>query len=371
MNKKSTLYKTLKYTLGLKRPHNSQTNVDFTNWLATAMPQCVWDKSFIDPCGNLHVDYRTESRHRTLFVAHVDTVHRVEGKNKITMANTKWLACNAPLGADDGAGVALLIHMLDEGVHGYYIFTQGEEVGGVGAKYLANNYPTLLADFDRAIAFDRRGIDSVITHQGWARCCSDAFAEALSHALNVDGQTNGMMYSPDDSGVYTDTAEFTDIIPECTNISVGYDHEHTELESLDLVHYEQLSKQVLLIDWDGLPTSRDPKIHESKWGQDSYAYNWDKTIDNSFSYGKDMTAYKEWYMSDVQDALLDAQAGMLDFLLEIMAEAVYPEDVGMAVKMIDRRLITDDWIEDALSRAWIEDPDTLLTALFDSVYTYV
>ena len=89
MNKKSTLYKTLKYALGLKRPHKSQTNIDFTNWLATAMPECVWDKSFIDACGNLHVDYRTESRHRTLFVSHVDTVHKVEGKNNITMTATK------------------------------------------------------------------------------------------------------------------------------------------------------------------------------------------------------------------------------------------------------------------------------------------
>jgi len=376
MNKKSTLYKTLKYALGLKRPHKSQTNIDFTNWLATAMPECVWDKSFIDACGNLHVDYRTESRHRTLFVSHVDTVHKVEGKNNITMTATKWSACGAPLGADDGAGIALLMHMMHEGVNGYYIFTQGEEVGGIGAKYVAKNYPDLLAEFDRAIAFDRRGIDSVITHQGWSRCCSDVFAQELSDALNVDGHTDVMMYSPDDSGVYTDTAEFVDIIPECTNISVGYDREHSEFESLDLVHYEQLSKQVLLIDWDALPTSRDPSVHESKWDQSDYTYggytyNWDKTTDNSFSYGKDMMSYKECFMADVQDALLDAQIGMCDFLLELMAEAVYPEDVGMAIKMIDRSRMTDDWISEALARAWVEDPDTLLIDLFDSVYAYV
>jgi len=376
MNKKSTLYKTLKYTLGLKRPHKSQTNVDFTNWLATAIPESLWEKSFIDACGNLHVDYRTSPRHRTLFVSHVDTVHRVEGKNAITMTDTKWSACGAPLGADDGAGVALLMHMMHEGVNGYYIFTQGEEVGGIGAKYVAKNYPDLLAEFDRAIAFDRRGIDSVITHQGWSRCCSDAFAQDLSNALNVDGHTDVMMYSPDDSGVYTDTAEFVDIIPECTNISVGYDREHTEFESLDLVHYKQLSEQVLLIDWDTLPTSRDPKIVESKWDLEDYAYggytyNWNKTTDNSFSYGKEMATYADYLMQDVQDALLDAQAGMYDFLLELMAEAVYPEDIEMAVKMIDRSRITEDWINEALSRAWIEDPDTLLIDLFDSVYAYV
>jgi hypothetical protein len=54
-----------------------------------------------------------------------------------------------------------------------------------------------------------------------------------------------------------------------------------------------------------------------------------------------------------------------------MAEAVYPEDVDMAIKMIDRSRMTDDWISEALARAWVEDPDTLLIDLFDSVYAYV
>jgi hypothetical protein len=300
-------------------------------------------------------------------------VHRVEGKNNITMTATKWSACGAPLGADDGAGIAMLMHMMHAGVHGYYIFTQGEEVGGIGAKYVAKNYPELLAEFDRAVAFDRRGIDSVITHQGWSRCCSDVFAQDLSDALNV---SMALMYSPDDSGVYTDTAEFVDIIPECTNISVGYDREHSEFESLDLVHFQALADRVIHMDWDLLPTSRDPKIRESKWDQSDYAYgsytyNWDKTTDNSFNYGKDMASYKDYFMADVQDALLDAQVGMCDFLLELMAEAVYPEDVDMAIKMIDRSRITDDWISEALARAWVEDPDTLLIDLFDSVYAYV
>ena len=76
-------------------------------------------------------------------------------------------------------------------------------------------------------------------------------------------------------------------------------------------------------------------------------------------------------MQDVQDALLDAQIGHFDFLMELMAEAVYPEDIEVAIRMIDRHRMTEEWIEDALSRAWIEDPDTLLIDLFDSVYAYV
>ena len=68
---------------------------------------------------------------------------------------------------------------------------------------------------------------------------------------------NDFLYSPDSSGVYTDTAEFTLLIPECTNISVGYDHEHTTNESLDINHYDALAKAVVQIDWDALPAARE------------------------------------------------------------------------------------------------------------------
>jgi hypothetical protein len=297
----------------------------------------------------------------------------VEGFNKITKLTAKWLAKDAPLGADDGAGVAMLMHLIHSGVRAYYIFTQGEEVGGIGAKFIADNYPLLLEEFDRAIAFDRRGIDSVITHQGWTRCCSDEFADALSDALNVD---ESLMYLPDDSGVYTDTAEFTDVIPECTNISVGYYHEHTDKEYLDIVHFALLAERVINIDWDGLPTQRDPKVIDSKWDmQDysygAYSYNWDKTADNSFSYGRNTSLYKDHLMADLQDAIMDAQIGHFDFLLDLMAEIVYPEDTTMAVRMMDRKKLTEEVLEDMLYRAWVEDPSALLAELFDMCYVLV
>ena len=63
---------------------------------------------------------------------------------------------------------------------------------------------------------------------------------------------------PSDAGVYTDTAEFTDIISECTNISVGYLNEHRKEETLNLPHYLALASAVVAIDWEELPTYRDP-----------------------------------------------------------------------------------------------------------------
>jgi len=366
--KKAMINVVLDKALSLKRPHKTETNRAFTEWLANCLPEYLAERAFMDEVGNLHVDARVTIDNRTLFVAHVDTVHREEGKNKIRKTDTHWYADGAPLGADDGAGVALLMHLIHAKVQAYYIFTQGEECGGIGAKHIADHWGNLLAEFDRAIAFDRRGTDSVITHQGYGRCCSDVFAQALADELNVDER---LMYLPDDTGVYTDTAEFTDIIPECTNISVGYLSEHTQNESLNMVHYQTLASRVINIDWDNLPTDRDPTVVESKWdtwGKTDYVGGWSghgSSFSNHAFYDDDMAMY------DLQDAIMEAQEGRPDWLMDMMAESIYPEDTRMAVKFIDKKKLTHDVLQDALTMAWYADPDQVLAGLFDSAHATV
>jgi len=372
MHNKSSIYKTLDLALSLKRPHNSKTNTQFTEWLAQALPEHLWDKAHLDVIGNLHVDARANPTNRTLFVAHVDTVHKTEGHNKIKKTKTHWHADGAPLGADDGAGVAMLMHLIHGGVAAYYIFTQGEECGGIGATHIATHNKDLLGSFDRAIAFDRRGIESVITHQGWSRCCSDAFAESLSDALNGDDR---LMYLPDDSGVYTDTAEFVDIIPECTNLSVGYYSEHSDKESLDIVHYQTLASRVLEINWDSLPTDRDPTVKEDKYDKFSrYDYagiaGWSSGYSAMFNKGEEYDL-AEYVRYELEDALRSAQDGDYDWLLEMMAESVYPEDMTLAVRFIDKRKLTFGVLDDALYMLETADPDAVMATLFDEAYATV
>jgi len=367
----NVLMQTLNHALSLKRPHTSVTNEDFTLWLAEMLPPDVCERAFIDGCNNLHIDTRISKLNRTLFVAHVDTVHKDEGVNKIRKTTTHWHADGAQLGADDGAGVAMLMHLIHAGIPAYYIFTQGEERGGIGATYVATHYSEELGSFDRAIAFDRKNIDSVITHQGYGRCCSDEFGTALAQALNEDDR---LMYSTDDTGVYTDTAEFTTIIPECTNVSVGYYAEHTLTESLDIVHFQTLAEQVVKIDWDSLPTERDPSVVESKW--DDYASvgyyggwaSYGKASNSTSAYQDYMRWDEEIGAVDLQDAITDAIEGHSEWLIEMMAESVYPEDVDMAVRFIDKRRLTVDVLQDALNDSWSADPSQVLATLFDSAY---
>jgi len=366
MNKSTILYKTLARALSMMRPHNSEGTKRLTDWLeerAHKLPNAMIGR---DGAGNLHVDTRLNSSNRTLFVAHVDTVHRKEGPNKIAQTPTYWYADGAALGADDGAGVAMLMHLMYSGVPAYYIFTQGEECGGIGAAYLAKHWGEGLAEFDRAIAFDRRGIDSVITHQGRGRCCSDAFADALSAALNAD---DTLMYLPDNTGVYTDTAEFIEVIPECTNISVGYYHEHSDKESLDIIHFQALADRVALIDWDSLPTDRDPTVVEhidySSWYTSALtgvSSAWHHLDDDDFDYDYDA------YTIELQEALYDAQAGSKQWLIELMCESVWPEDPEMAERLIDRNKIDEAVLAHALKQSATYDPTAVLAEIFDQSY---
>lgn len=376
MNKQTILYKTLARALSMKRPHDSEGTKRLTDWLEdravdlrdASVPHMKINR---DGAGNLHIDTRISPTNRTLFVAHVDTVHRDQGPNKIRKTDTHWHADGAPLGADDGAGVAMLMHLIHSGINAYFVFSQGEECGGIGAKWLAKYQPELLDEFDRAIAFDRRGIDSVITHQGYGRCCSDVFAEALSNELCADLT---LMYSPDSTGVYTDTAEFTDVIPECTNISVGYYNEHSERESLDVNHIVALAQRCALIDWDSLPTDRDPKVVEYKdYGYDYGGWGAGATsVHASFARGHyfddDERFDLEFLREDLRDAIYDAMAGSKQWLIELMCESVYPEDPELAAKFIDKNKLNEDVLDEALSNMHVLDPDSVLADVFDRAY---
>lgn len=345
--KDSVLMRTLAQALSVKRPHEGIGERNLLGYILLNKP--AGGHWTFDTAGNLHIDLRTEKTHRTLFVAHVDTVHHKDGVNKIRMTESTWYAHGSQLGADDGAGVAILMHLMHAGVPAHYVFTVGEECGGVGASALVKDRPGMFSRFDRAIAFDRRGTTSVISHQG-ARCCSDAFAEALSTALSGDE----LMYMPDDSGVYTDTAEFTHLVPECTNISVGYMREHSDEEAQDIFHLQALAETAARLDWDALPTERDPlTAEEYAWGN-SWNSAWAKSASTSGS--KTEFDFKTFMNDDeveAYEALLAAsQDGSREALARSMATAIGSElgaEHALRVSRVVCEKLKEDEIHDALA----------------------
>lgn len=188
-----------------------------------------------------------------LWSSHTDTVHRKSGKQHVMfgdgVASTEGGDC---LGADCAAGVWAMSQMIRAGVPGRYVFHRAEEIGGLGSAYVAAHEPLRLEGLDFAIAFDRRGTSDVLTHQAGSRTASDAFARSLCGVLSP------MSFQPDTSGVFTDTANYTAHIAECTNISVGYSHAHSPREMLDTTHLTRLCTAVIRADWTRLVRERKP-----------------------------------------------------------------------------------------------------------------
>jgi hypothetical protein len=228
---------------------------------------------------------------KTAFTCHLDTacktqvdvVHKFE-KNIISTDG------RSILGADDKAGMTVLLYMIFKRVPGLYCFFIGEEVGCIGSGKASDD--EWFTNFDRMISFDRRGTKSVITFQSSKRCCSDDFADALSKELNK----HSLNMEPDNTGVYTDSAEFTHVIPECTNISVGYYKEHTHLEHQDIDHLIKLCLASVKVDWESLPVKRDPKITEYKqYSYGSYSNKgWSSYDYDTKKYDKGYSTYDSW-----------------------------------------------------------------------------
>ena len=255
---------------------------------------------------------------RTIFASHLDTVSK-EATSVIHTFDGDIIGTDGKttLGADDKAGVTVMLHLIKNKIPGLYYFFIGEEVGCIGSGLASSmSIQDFKGKYDRILSFDRRGTDSVITYQSSTRCCSDAFADALARQLNL----SGMKYRKDEGGVYTDSAEFTDIIPECTNISVGYYKEHTTSETQDIRHLEDLAEACLLVNWESLPTKRDMTKKEYKSYGSSYGSSYKSTTYTPKSNDwrrRDYGYHDDWYdQSPPDDAPIDNGVDDLDWEIE-------------------------------------------------------
>lgn len=242
-----------------------------------------------DEFGNLFIKIGESD---VMFTSHLDTAtsamtsitHVIEGN--IIKTDGKSI-----LGADDKAGVTIMLYMIENKIPGLYYFFLGEEVGCVGSKKVADKHKeSKIEGINKVISFDRRGTTSVITFQASSRCCSDKFGEALSAELNKADET--FSYKNDPTGIYTDSAKFVSIYPECTNISVGYQSEHTFGETQDIEHLTKLAEACLKVDWNSLPVERDPS--KTEWKSYGYGYGWDD-YDWEGSYGRSYGSYNKSY----------------------------------------------------------------------------
>lgn len=229
-----------------RRQGGSKSELAFIEKYIDCIPEV-----YIDESENRVVKIGTNSR--TLFTAHTDDVSRKNGRRKVSHCSKSNLlfvtSKNECLGGDDLAGIYILLHMIRHAVPGIYLFARYEECGGEGSYEFSQRVSENNIILDRAISFDRKGHQDVITHQFGRRCCSDKFALELAQKINMN-------YKPCRNGIFTDSYNFIDLVPECTNVSVGYYNEHTNNEFLDLKHLDQLLGQLVKVDFECLPVKR-------------------------------------------------------------------------------------------------------------------
>lgn len=268
--------KSLEDILSYRREHNSKGEQQFIqDYMVDFDPICNTKGEVI---AFRHENKIEGAKTNILWTSHIDTVHHTEPhrvKQEVwidDLSKTAFVNHDQDcLGADDGTGVWLMLEMIKHKVHGTYLFFRGEERGCIGSKEMVAEYSEYLAEFDCAVAFDRKGFDSVITHQQSSRCCSDEFGTALANIFSTDRDN----FKLDNGGVFTDTAEFVHLIPECTNISVGYLSQHSSKETQDIKFAERLRDTLVNTQWHEieLPITRTPELpsYYSSWDYAEYA----------------------------------------------------------------------------------------------------
>lgn len=271
------------YILSQPRAHDGKNEKKFCNWIITKLNKMGLKPELMEE-GAIFVRVGAETDSATLFSCHVDSVHDLNEEEAQRLAfdpalqhitldvvskktdgkgtDPAWQRrrSGSCLGADDGAGVWLMLKMCEAKVPGGYMFHRGEERGCISSAAMARKQEPWLKQWKAAIAFDRPKDFEVITHQGGTMCASDEYAKALAEALSANPDDT-LEYKISANGGTTDTRQYRNIIPECINVGVGYFMHHTADEYVDYGHLKDLKDQCLKLDWKALEAkvTRDPK----------------------------------------------------------------------------------------------------------------
>lgn len=155
--------------------------------------------------------------------AHVDTVFNAPPTNIYYDKEQTTLWSPQGLGADDRAGIYIIIELLERGYRPSIILTDLEEQGGIGSNALTERFPHCpFKNCKALIQLDRKGKNEAVYYD----CEVPEFEELITSY-----------------GFETDIGTFTDIsilMPAWqivgVNLSVGYLNEHNLIETLNLSH---------------------------------------------------------------------------------------------------------------------------------------
>lgn len=203
-----------------------------------------------------------------MLVAHCDTVcyKPVERVGVCPSDDGKTTALTnmeqAPLGADDRAGIFLILKIVAEGYRPHILLTLDEEIGGRGALAIADELD-IIPDVKFILELDRQGSHDAAMYE----CDNAEFITML--------ETYG--FQPV-SGTFSDICFFApDWDIAAANLSVGYYHEHTPWEMLVVTEMEETLKRVkqILDNIENFPYYKFEPLDYKTYRGYSCAYGWD------------------------------------------------------------------------------------------------
>jgi tripeptide aminopeptidase len=219
----------------LSIPGESGNEEDIRQFVMEQLEHRV-DYMTVDHAGNILAQkrYGSGTGPTILLNAHLDTVDAIVEGRSIVKNGDVWSSDQGILGADDRAGVAVLLELAQRlqspGFNGTvkYIFTVEEESGLVGARSVDE---TFLWGVDAAIVVDRRGTGDIVTScGGYEPFCHESYGVLFEKAAEGIGLAGWKMRA----GGSSDTRIWAAHGIQSVNLSAGYNNEHTDLETLNV-----------------------------------------------------------------------------------------------------------------------------------------
>lgn len=204
------------------------------------------DHIAVDQSGNILAQKRYGSGNGPciLLNAHLDTCAPFVLGRKIEKDNGIWSSSKGILGADDRAGVAAVLQLAKNLQQSRFrgtvkfIFTVKEEIGLVGASEVHEYF---LWDVDAAIVLDRRGSGDIVVSCGsYESFCDQSYGKFIEETAKEAGLSGWKCKA----GGSSDTRIWASYGIQSVNLSVGYAHEHTSSETLDIEACYQTVKLV-------------------------------------------------------------------------------------------------------------------------------
>jgi hypothetical protein len=119
----------------------------------------------IDPFGNIFIKVGDDLP-SVLFTSHLDTFSKGEPETIKHKISKDFIKTNGKtiLGADDKAGVTILLSMIENQIPGLYYFFVGEEIGRLGSRFAveSDEFKKYGKRIKNVISFDRKGYDSIM-----------------------------------------------------------------------------------------------------------------------------------------------------------------------------------------------------------------